>query len=367
MKADKELYFFIGTEAELIKLYPLITLVKSKNIRFKIVASGQNDISKSPFLRLINGGIIDINICYPAPIKKSFLGLATWYWRTERLGLKILKEYFLNIDLADAFFVIHGDTVSTVMGSRISKKIGIRFAHIEAGYRSFNFLNPFPEEIDRYISSIHAAISFSVGPETTKNLLRNQGLAVDTVYNTVIETVHFALEQNRAKIDEQLLPEPFFVFVFHRQENLLNRSMCKKVCAEIHELSKKIKCVFIYHEYTKNVLQSYDLFEEFVASERIKLIPRVPYLEFIGLVSSSEFVITDGAGNQQEMFYLGKPCLLLRKNVEGSEGLGITTKLFNQDFSQIVKFYDDYKSFRRDIITTEIKPSEIILESIMKV
>jgi UDP-N-acetylglucosamine 2-epimerase (non-hydrolysing) len=274
--------------------------------------------------------------------------------------------HFSEVGKEDVFFFVHGDTLSTVMGARLARALGIPFGHIEAGYRSFNFLCPFPEEFDRYYSSLFSVINFAPGEGPSFNLRTNKGLTVNTGLNTVIETLDIARKHGEESPLVASLSKPFFLFIFHRQENLLDVEMCKKVVANILKLSEKMECVFIFHAYTRNCFESYGLFSAIKEAKNVRCISRVPYFEFINIVSKSEFVVTDGAGNQQEMYYLGKPCLLLRRKVEGKEGLGGSTRLCSDDLDDILSFFEEYKGMIRDPVKAEVPPSKIILDATME-
>ena len=145
--AQSGIYFFIGTEAELIKLFPVMLQLQAQQVPYHIIASGQNDIVKSTILRALNGGHVDLELSKESDIKKSAAGLMQWFAATWHKGKKAIPAHFGRDTLRGTTMVVHGDTVSTVMGAYLAKHFGMRVAHVEAGLRSHNWLNPFPEEI----------------------------------------------------------------------------------------------------------------------------------------------------------------------------------------------------------------------------
>lgn len=360
------LYFFIGTEAELMKVFPVIQEAKRRNIEFRIISNGQNIIKESPFLELINGGIIDIDLSLYSPKIKSLKNHLVWFIRTEMFGKRRLSEEFNKNLCEKPLFIVHGDTLSTVMGARIAKKLKIPYVHIESGYRSYNFLSPFPEELDRLYSSQNSVINFTIGEMNTKYASdRFKGKAIDTIYNTGLETLFYAIDENRDSLHHCSPEGKFFMFMLHRQENLMNGNFINKATKEIIALSEKIPCVFIYHEQTKAAMEKANVYEDLINAKNISVLPRQSYLDFIKLVNSSEFVITDGCGNQQEFYYLGKPYLIMRTHVEkASEGLNYNAKVFKNDFSNILKFYEEYHEYTKDRIKPVIMPSKIIMDSL---
>ena len=80
--AQSGIYFFIGTEAELIKLFPVMLQLQAQQVPYHIIASGQNDIVKSTILRALNGGHVDLELSKESDIKKSAAGLMQWFAAT---------------------------------------------------------------------------------------------------------------------------------------------------------------------------------------------------------------------------------------------------------------------------------------------
>ncbi len=358
----KTLYFFIGTEAELMKMFRVIQEAKERGYCCKLVSNGQNDIKGSPFLDLADGKI-DIDLTQYASRKKDAKGYLKWFLRTEKLGKKVLKGM---VGGKDELFIVHGDTLTTLMGARIARKIGIPYAHVESGARSYNWLSPFPEEIDRYFSSVHSVMNFCPKKEYAEYARKAfRGQAVDTKYNTGIETLLYAIEQNRQKHCQRIIEDQYFLLAIHRQENLLDKRFMENTFLRAMELSRKMKCLFIYHEQTKNALEKFGLWEPFSKCENVVMVPRQGYCEFINSVMGSEFIMADGCGNQQEMYYLGKPYLIMRTKVEeDSEGIGWNAECFRNDFNKVDEFFDNYKSYDKDMVCPEVMPSKIIMDAI---
>ena len=121
------------------------------------------------------------------------------------------------------------------------------------------------------------------------------------------------------------------------------------------------------HQQTEDALYRYRLREVIEHEKNIKLIKRQPYLKFIEVVYKSEFLLADGAGDQQEMYYLGKPYLILRNDIEkNSEGLGQNRIGYEGDFSFVEEFGRKYTEYKREPIIPEIYPSEIIVKKLIE-
>lgn len=360
----RKIYFFIGTEAELMKMFRVIQEARHRGYDCKIISNGQNDIKCSPYLELV-GGKIDVDLTEQMPSEKSTWSYLKWFIKTEQLGIRVMKrekEECRN----EMLMIVHGDTMSTLMGARIARKCHIEYMHVESGFRSYNWLSPFPEEIDRYLASKYAVINFCPKSEATEYASKAfKGKAVNTLYNTGIETLFCALEQIEYEGRKNPIGEKYFLTAIHRQENLLNESFMKKTFSLIFEFSKKMKCVFIYHIQTERALKKFGLWDKFETCPNIIKIPRQEYTTFINYVIHSEYVMADGCGNQQEFYYLGQPYLIMRTEIEEkSEGLGWNAMCFKGDFEKVKEFVEQYETYKKDRIKLEKRPSDIIMDAI---
>ena len=359
----KKLYFFIGTEAELMKMFHVIQEAQKRGYDCRIVSNGQNDIKKSIYLDKV-GGKIHVDLTEHQASEKKASNYLLWFIQTERLGVKAMKAEKQKD--SDIIMIVHGDTLSTLMGARIAKKCGITYMHVESGLRSYNWFSPFPEEIDRYFSSKGSVINFCQKAEAAEYAAKAfKGKAVNTVYNTGIEILYDALNT----IEEQSIESPvegeYFLTAIHRQENLLDEKFMKNTFEKIFEMADAMKCVFIYHEQTKNALVKFGLWEKVQACENMIIVPRQDYVSFINYVINSEFVMADGCGNQQEFCYLGQPYLIMRTAVEeDSEGLGWNAFCFKGDYSKISEFAEHYKDYKKPRVVPEKLPSVIIMDEI---
>lgn len=359
----KTIYFFIGTEAELMKMFHVIQEAQRRGYDCRIISNGQNDIKKSPYLEKV-GGKIYIDLTEYQATEKKASNYMLWFIKTERLGVKVMKnEKKQNKNI---LMIVHGDTLSTLMGSRIARKCGIEYMHVESGLRSYNWFSPFPEEIDRYFSSKYSVMNFCQKKEAEEFAEKTfKGKAVNTVYNTGIEILYDALQEIKTKKMERPLEDRYFLTAIHRQENLLDGHFMKNTFQKILEMSSKMKCVFIYHEQTKNALVKLGLWERIENEKNIIIIPRQDYVSFINYVINSEFVMADGCGNQQEFCYLGQPYLIMRTAIEeDSEGLGWNAFCFKGDYSKISDFLNCYEKYRKPRVSPKKLPSVIIMDSI---
>ena len=99
-------------------------------------------------------------------------------------------------------------------------------------------------------------------------------------------------------------------------------------------------------------------------NHNIELRPRYDYFDFMKLVYNSEFVVSDGGSNQEECFYMGKPCILLRKATERQEGIGKNVIVSEYKLDVFKHFLTNYKSMQSGFLKTALSPVDIIIENI---
>lgn len=361
----KTLYFFIGTQAELMKMFTVINEFRNRGYDCKLISTGQNNLLSCPYLEKAHASV-DFDITAKRARKKDTSSYLGWFIYTCLYGRKVLQGYFTNDRRKEALCVIHGDTLTTTMGAWICKTLKLPYIHVESGPRSFNFLSPFPEEFDRLYGSTYSVMNFCPGQIHADYANKKfRGLAINTVYNTGIETLYDAVREIGESHHSKQPELPYFMFMLHRQENIMNRKFVLNVTKNIAEMANLMPCVFIYHEQTKAKMEEYGIFTLLANHPNITLLPRQSYLDFIRLVLYSEFIATDGCGNQQEFYYLGKPYLILRTAVEkNTEGLGWNAKVFGNDFNGMINFLTEYSNYSKPRIIPEVLPSKIIADSV---
>lgn len=363
---NKKVFFFIGTEAEFIKVFPVIIACEKKGLDVKIISSGQNDISKSRIWEVLPKQKIDLLLSEEKNIKKSAVGLVKWFLQMNKVAWKRVKDKFGQENLTEAPMVVHGDTVSTVLGARIGKKLGMKVCHVEAGLRSYNLLNPFPEEIDRLLTSRLAEYHFAPGKEPANNLEKAKGQVIDTRYNTIIDSLAVSEQMEvRNEAVKEVIAQEYFVFVMHRQENLMNTDFFVKCIESVERLAENIKCVMILHTPTKIELEKIGKLDALEKNSSFILLPRIDYFDFMKVLNGAKFVITDGGSNQEELAYMGKPTLIMRKKTERQDGIGENAHLYDGDVEKIIKLECIYKNWIRDKVIVKDFPSEIIANTLL--
>lgn len=247
----------------------------------------------------------------PAPDVRLDVGAGRHGAQTAR-ALVGLEQAFL--DIRPDVVVVAGDVNSTLAGALAAVKLGIPVCHVEAGLRSFD--ETMPEEHNRRLTDHVSSLLLTHSPDADVNLER-EGIAAERIRrvgNTMIDSLLVALPLAReARMAERLGLEPsgFALVTLHRPALVDDVELLRTTIAALDELDRELPVVFSAHPRTAARLQ-----EAGIVPQRIKLLPPLPYLDFISLEAAAAAVVTDSGGVQEETTALGVPCFTLRENTE---------------------------------------------------
>ncbi|GAG55091.1 unnamed protein product, partial [marine sediment metagenome] len=152
----------------------------------------------------------------------------------------------------------------------------------------------------------------------------------------------------------------------HRLETLLSKKFLEIVLKTIGKISKNNLVVFPLHESTKNKIKLYNLEKIIFNNKNVKILPLQNYFNFINLINNSKYIVTDGGGPQQESYFLGKPCLLLRKKAEILYFPNVFLSEFKKE--KIDYFINNYLNYEinNSIIHNNYFPSKEIVDILIK-
>ncbi|MHC1708661.1 MAG: non-hydrolyzing UDP-N-acetylglucosamine 2-epimerase [Bacteroidales bacterium] len=328
-----ELLFIFGTRPEAIKLAPLIQeFRKEGSFGVKVCVTAQHRQMLDQVLDFFN--IIpdyDLNLMRPGQ---------TLYEVTARALLE-MKEV-LDSAGPDMVFV-QGDTNTVFAGALAAYYQHIPVAHIEAGLRSYNKFSPFPEEMNRLLTSRLSDLHFAHTAQARENLVK-EGITegIHVVGNTVIDALKLAV--TLVEEDEQLYREyfkgldpdaRFILITCHRRESF--GQPFRDICTAFNSIARAnpdVKLIYPVH-LNPNVL---DVAHEMLRQPNIILLDPLEYPHFVWLMNKSYLVLTDSGGIQEEAPALGKPVLVLREVTERMEGIEAgTAKLLGTDTRLIIE------------------------------
>ncbi len=355
-----------GTTGELIKLLPLIKRVKRSSM---VLVSTNQQPEQLKTLYKLTGIKVDINLRKKKNAKDldTLPSAAIWFLQILMglLGNSATLRKHIKESATPALLLVHGDTTTTLLGAMLGRSLHLPVAHIEAGLRSFDWRNPFPEEMNRILTSKLARLHFAPGKTPVKNLEKAEakGEIVDTTFNTVLDSLRYAqAERMLPSID---VPSRFCLVSLHRNELLADNEEFKKILENLAKFSKKIPVAFIDHPITKTRIRALGL-DSTLDIPSVRRLPKLSYFNFISILAKADCVITDSGGLQEETAYLGTPCLVHRKASEREEGLGTNVVLSLYEDSRIEDFMKNYGGLKSAGTTKNTSPTEIILENLTK-
>lgn len=357
------IHFVIGTRAQLFKMAPIMLECERRKLNWRWIYAAQHR-------ETINATIKDFGL--PKP------DYTVLRWDTEASTLPKYFYWFFRIMLSlfrgrrildgytgkNHFLLTHGDTSTTVWGALLGKLYRCKVMHIEAGLRSFNLFNPFPEEINRLITSRLSDYYICPGQTSINNLKKYKGIKINTIFNTQADTIAYGLA-NADRANVKLPNKKYVVASIHRFENIFRKETIEHIVTLLEKIAKTFPILFVLHPPTLQQLKKHKLYERLQKNVRIELVPRQEYLPFIRLIKKSEFVITDGGGNQEELYFMGKPTLLFRKTTERPDELGKTAVLSNFDEETIDDFVKNYKQHVRKRVLVKRSPSKMIVDELV--
>lgn len=245
--------------------------------------------------------------------------------------------------------LVHGDTTTTMTATLAAFYAGIRVGHVEAGLRTYNKFAPFPEEINRKITSAVCDLNFAPSIQAKQNLLA-EGVPADTICvtgNTVIDALFMVLEKiKNENMEDGIIQSltgcyPNLRHVFdgmkkpsnkriilvtgHRRENF--GEGFKNICHALHDIAAShhdVEIIYPVH-LNPNVQQPVHKILDKKEINNIHLIEPLDYIPFVYLMSRAYLIITDSGGIQEEAPSLGKPVLVMRDVTERPEAVNAGT------------------------------------------
>jgi UDP-N-acetylglucosamine 2-epimerase len=305
-----------GTRPEWIKIKPLISEMKKHGIKFKTLFTGQHkDLVEN---------LADFNLTM---LDNS----------TNRLDniinncTNLPDEWFNGIN----YVLVQGDT-STALGLALAAfHRQIKIIHLEAGLRTYDYSNPYPEEMNRQIISRMSDINLCPTTYNLNNLKNEKVMGKSYVVgNTGLD--------NLLEYKDEVTYEDIVLITLHRRENH------DKIELWFNELNKlavqypKIKFILPIHP-NPNVIKYKNLLANIEVCEPLK------HTELLKLLIKCKLVITDSGGLQEECSFLNKKCLVCRETTERPESIGLTTFMVKSPIELINLFSEHIYNYNVEV------------------
>ena len=367
------IHVFVGTQAEYIKMAPLLWRMESAGLPYRLIDSGQHADRSESFRDELGLRAPD----YTMGGTRSVDSVPAALWWAAGLGRRLALRRRLNRTVfggRPGICVVHGDTPTTLIGALMAKRAGLALAHVEAGLRTHRWLHPFPEEIVRVAVDRLADLLFAPDGAAAGELRKRRvrGRIVTGSSNTISDALRAALEPDAAGMPTTLdmsggagshssprRPRPVVV-TMHRVENLHRRRRRQALVHTITRLAQTTPVRWYVHEPTRRALRPAD--QAGLEASGVELVPMLPYAEFVRALAGAPFAITDGGSIQEECALLGVPVLLWRDRTDRADGLGENAVLSHYDPGVVEAFLADPERFRRARRLPQSSPSQEILE-----
>ena len=334
----KKVSLIFGTRPEAIKLCPLILAMKEHpDFEPHVCVTAQHREMLDQVLEVF-GVVPDVDLSLMEP-DQTLASLTSKAITAIDIYLSGYKP-----DLV----IVQGDTTTVFCASLAAFYHQIPIGHVEAGLRTWNRLSPFPEEINRTLTTHLADLHFAPTEWAKSNLLK-EGIAEERISitgNTVIDALHIAIDKIRKSPPEipglpgELMngqtDNPLVLITAHRRENFGEGFL--NICESISKLAERFAdTAFVYPVHLNpNVREP--VLRLLGGIDNVYLIEPLSYLPFVALMNRAKLLLTDSGGVQEEAPSLGKPVLVMRDTTERPEAVEMgTVKLVGTDKEAIVR------------------------------
>jgi UDP-N-acetylglucosamine 2-epimerase (non-hydrolysing) len=351
-----------GTTGELIKLAPVLLRLDARGHRYFLATTAQQVQQIPPFLEQFGLRQPDVWLAQGAQGRDLRVNRDIPGWLRDVGTAFAHKRRDLRATLGrgptDPLVLVHGDTMTTVLGATMGRALRVPVAHIESGLRSYDLRHPFPEELNRRLASAIAQVHYAPGPWPASNLRGTD--VVDTGSNTIRDSLELVPPGD----PPFTLPDKPFGFVsLHRFELLNSRKLLTQTLSILADASKRTPLLFIDHSVTIPAIARCGLDHLFDDDNFIRL-PRLRFFDFVRAERRSSFVVTDSGGSQEESYYLDLPCLVHRARTERREGLGENVVLSQMRTDVLADFLGDPSRYRRRTELPTASPSDVIVDDL---
>jgi UDP-N-acetylglucosamine 2-epimerase (non-hydrolysing) len=335
MATNPSVLVIFGTRPEAIKLFPVVHALNTKaGIATRVLVTGQHRQMLDQVLQI--GEIApDHDLDVMAPNQSL-----------DALTARLLTGIGEVMDAeTPARVIVQGDTATAMVGALAAYYRKIPVSHVEAGLRSHNIYQPWPEEVNRKIIGTIADQHFAP-TEVSASALRAEAVPETRIYttgNTVIDALHWVtskierepgLAGGLSEIEARFAGKRIIGVTTHRRENFGDGM--ENIAAALEEIAARedVGIIFPVH-LNPNVRKVMDA--KLGNHPNIAMIEPLDYPHFAKLLSLSHIMLTDSGGVQEEAPALGKPVLVMRDTTERPEGVTAgTAKLVGTDKNRIV-------------------------------
>lgn len=353
------IYFLIGTKAQLIKMFPLMRHLRAVGVPYCYIDTVQHGILCEKIRAILNLPPPDHFLAKPGTQIESTGRAITWGISVILRAIAKRKTLFPEKGIV----LVHGDTLSTLLGLVIGRICGQQVCHVEAGERTHKLLSPFPEEIIRRIVDNCSDLLLACGSPQFKNI-QAESISRKTInidYNTLLDAVQAVAESNIGP-PNQVQGNSILVSI-HRFETITSKSRMNFLVNALEKLARTEYIIFGLHPPTRKKIEEFGLMQRLRNLSNLHLRDLFEYPDFIRTLRFCKFIVTDGGGPQEESYFLGVPCLLLRSETERSHP---NVFMADWDLAKVEWFNENHGKYARPPLALTMSPSKKAVEAILE-
>lgn len=341
----------IGTRPEIIKMMPVYFELKKRGLQPILLHTGQHDEMATAFYKFF-----EVTPDYNINLDRQSLRGEYGDDLSALSSLLLKKISYVLFTANPSVVLVHGDTSSALISALAAFYQQREIAHIEAGLRSHNEYNPFPEEKNRVMIAKLARLHFAPTIRAKENLLAEgvEKSAIHVVGNTGVDAANLGVEKLGVKkyiADGKKL----LLVTMHRRENLDgNIVSVAKAIVDLLQKYDDLVVVWSVHPNPKVKMAVHDILNKTapVIAERINLTEPLDYPELLSILKNAWLVLTDSGGIQEESVALSTPVLILRETTERPEiievGAGILVGTNRENIvEQVEKLYNSEQLYNK--------------------
>ncbi len=338
-KGNLKVLSVFGTRPEAVKMAPVVRRLKqTAGIESRVCVTAQHRQMLDQVLHLF-----EIHPDYDLDLMRDDQGLA-------ELSARIFTDLEpVYVDFQPDWVLVQGDTTTVAIAALLAYYGRIRVGHVEAGLRTFNKWQPFPEEINRRVAGVTADLHFAPTAWARNNLL-HEGVddkQIAVTGNPVIDALQFVAQQPEPEEVRELVNrlgitgrtskdgQRLILVTAHRRESF--GKPLEDVCEALRQLAARGDVEIVYPVHLNpNVQEPVHRILGDVA--HITLLPPLDYLPLVHLMKQAELILTDSGGIQEEAPAFGVPVLVLREVTERPEGVEAgTVKIVGTSTARILQ------------------------------
>ncbi len=352
--------FVYGTTAEAIKIAPVVRRLADRGVAFEQWVTLQQ--SETVLTALPGLGL-------PAPDHVLARGrggrplqgqLDVLVWLGQVLRWVARNGGAARRQMAGGVLVVHGDTLTSVVGALLARYLRCDCAHLEAGLRSGDWRSPFPEELDRRIVGRLAQVHYAPSDAAVAALGRRPGV-VHTRGNTVLDALTSRVPAGAEHALAEASDGAYGLVLLHRFEFLNNAELVERTFATLLADAPD-PFVIVVDDHARHSLQ--DLLGQ-LPRDRVRVTNKLDHDQFVKVLAEAAWVVTDSGGVQEETALLGVPTLVHRRATERADGLGDNAVLSGWQAAALRAFLAGAPGYRRPPRAPGSSPSDVVVEDLL--